>query len=546
MTNETIQSYAGFTIGPIYDVMRHARKTREMWFGSYLFSWYMEKLIGELIDENNEFLTPYTDIDESTGTLVLNTSRAGKYHDRFVVRSSFLPKTLFERIEAANNKTLSFLIDLSHTVAACEKNGGQVVDKSRIGEIVSGYFQPRFFAVPSKEIDQTQPVASVDRFLDTLEESFIFSPGKSADTCQRCKTLPGVATARDIEDDKEIRLTLCPFCLLKLRANALPSFIPELKARLGNSLDAKDRLHYPSIPEISARQVFDLPELASLKKKAGEVSDVFEHVRRQFPDNKNQPLKTFHKYFAVVQADGDNLGKLAGSVSDPTELSKRLFQFAEASEQRIKEFGGESVYLGGDDVLAFMPVYFYGKTVIDFIQTVSKDYSTMVDQGAGKTTISFGCNIAYFKFPLSTALDRAGGLLFGEAKEKKDSLALRFTRHSGAELKFNLELGDQEFKLFQKLVGAVLNQTIEIPRGVHYNLSRFAPLFAGIPDKERLTAFFENNFNEAVHDRYREGLDQIIELLYYFLKRGGEKADSVQDVLNILKFIKFLTGDERS
>lgn len=544
---ESIQSYGGFTIGPIYDVMRHARKTRELWFGSYLFSWYMEKIISELIRADIEFITPYAkNIDAVTGRLAPNTSRAGKYHDRFVVRSSLSPEILFEQVEAANDKTMSFLVDLAYAIAAREKNGGRAPDRNRIGEIVSGYFQPRFFAVNSGEIDARRPVDSADRFLDTLEESFTFTPGKSADTCHRCKTLPGVASARDIENDEVIRLTLCPFCLMKLRANALPAFIPELKSRLGESLDEKNRLHYPSIPEISARQIFELPEIQPLKEKAEEISDIFQKVRESLNEDQRKLLKAYHKYFAVVQADGDNLGKLAGSMSDVTELSERLFTFAESAEKRIEAFGGEPVYLGGDDLLAFMPVHYNGKTVIDFIKAVSDDYSALVDKGSGNTAISFGCNIAYHKFPLSTARQRAGSLLFEKAKEEKNSLALCFTRHSGAEIEFTLKINEPEFSLFQDLVDAMLNQSVELPGGVHYNLARFKLLLMAIPEKDRLEAFFQNNFNEAVHKRYGEGFEKLIDLLNHSLNRGGDRSEHVQTVLNILKFIKFLTGKERS
>jgi CRISPR-associated protein Cmr2 len=545
--NQSIFSYGGFTIGPIYDVMRHARKTRELWFGSYLFSWYMEKLISELIRADIEFITPFAkNIDTATGRLAQNTSRAGKYHDRFVVRSSLSPETLFEQIEAANDKTMSFLVDLAYAIAAREKNGGRAPDRDRIGGIVSGYFQPRFFAVDPGEIDARRPVDSADRFLDTLEESFTFRPGKSADTCHRCKTLPGVASARDIENDEVIRLTLCPFCLMKLRANALPAFIPELKSRLGKSLDEKNRLHYPSIPEISARQIFELPEIRPLKEKAEEISDIFQKIRDSLNNDHRKLLKTHHKYYAVVQADGDNLGKLAGSMSDVTELSERLFRFAETAEKRIGNFGGEPVYLGGDDLLAFMPVHYNGKTVIDFIKAVSDDYSALVDKGSGNTTISFGCNIAYHKFPLSTARQRADSLLFEQAKKEKDSLALCFTRHSGAELKFTLKIGDPQFEKFRKIVDAMLNGETELPGGIHYNLARFKPLLTAIPEEDRMKAFFQNNFNESVHERYEDGFKKVIDLLNHYLNLDGDRLDHVQTVLNILKFIKFLTGKERS
>lgn len=37
MSQKPPVSLAGFTIGPLDDLMGHARKTRELWFGSYFW-----------------------------------------------------------------------------------------------------------------------------------------------------------------------------------------------------------------------------------------------------------------------------------------------------------------------------------------------------------------------------------------------------------------------------------------------------------------------------------------------------------------------------
>ena len=69
------KSYAGFTIGPIHDVMSHSRKTRELWFGSYFFSWFMEKMVEKLMMSypRIKFLVPYVEVP-----FKLNKSITGK------------------------------------------------------------------------------------------------------------------------------------------------------------------------------------------------------------------------------------------------------------------------------------------------------------------------------------------------------------------------------------------------------------------------------------------------------------------------------------
>jgi len=558
-----IQSYAGFTIGPIYDVMRHSKKTRELWFGSYFFSWYMEKLISELIGNDVEFLTPYTNLDKSD-KLIPNNTFGGKYHDRFVAYSSLSPKELYEKIKRANEANLAWF---SKMIADSSDS-----DINKILNIMNGYLQTRFFAIEKEEIEKKDAVGIIDNYLNTMEENFIFAPGKSEKTCQRCKTLPAITDVefKDKKEDGTIedkKLMLCPFCFVKFRAN----HIQKLKEKLN-----RDKISYPSIMEISAKELF---ENEKIKDKIPEDEDgdinfegikkIIEEYNKDAEEKDKIPVKPFHKYFAIVQADGDNLGNLAKTIENPNELSKRLFDFAEIAENKITEYGGVPIYLGGDDILAFMPVHYKMKNVLDFIQDISEIYMNTVNNKTSEvsktsevftsinnktsevsktsevfTSISFGVNIAYYKFPLSNALKNAGNLLFGEAKKTKKSAAVCLTKHSGSEISFTLKLESCEFLLFKNLLDDRLNDLITIPRGIHYNLGRFKKMIENIPDKNRLEAFFENNFNESSHEDFKPGIKQVLELLAYYLF-AGDILKPFESVMNLLNFIKFLTGEEK-
>jgi len=107
--NNNFQFYTGFTIGPIYDVLSYARKTRELWFGSYFFSWFMEKIIEELAKNSAiEFLVPYVGKPFQP-----NNSITGKYHDRFIIRSSLDKDNLYNEIQKASDEALELFVDLS-------------------------------------------------------------------------------------------------------------------------------------------------------------------------------------------------------------------------------------------------------------------------------------------------------------------------------------------------------------------------------------------------------------------------------------------------
>lgn len=577
--NAEIKAYAGFTIGPIYELMRHAKKTRELWFGSYFFSWYMEGLIGRLLATNaGEFLTPFVPTDDA-GRAIPNRSATGKYHDRFVLSSSLSPDELFQQVRAANEQTLDFFVQMALELVGEEPmRGGQVIQGSRdaIERILSGFLQTRFISLAKEQLQAETVVGGLDAYLNSLEEEFIFAPGKSKQTCERCKTLPGVVRVKERgeEDEPDKIFPLCPFCLLKYRANRIPEVLEKLPPE---NLD-KGRLIYPSVMEVAAADILaipavkeKIPQSAEKELEYAQLEAILKNLNQGEAQAKvPEKLRRFHRYFAVVQADGDSLGKLAAGIPEPAELSERLFEFVREGEKLVQQYGGLPIFMGGDDLLAFLPVYYQGRTVVDFAQELSQIYKKTVDQGAGKTSLSVGLNIAYYKFPLANALKRAGELLFGDAKAKKDSLAICLTQHSGAETRFCLKLGEKAFALFSDLIRNVLmglsEQTREkpaqpgeseetppaekgfkLPGGIRYNLGRFEAVLAEIPDKERLTAFFANNFDlETEHKRFQGGIAAAEDLFaHYLFERPGEKPDqAVAQALKMLGFIRFLTGEE--
>lgn len=654
--NQTAASYAGFTIGPIGDVMEHAKKTRELWFGSYFFSWYMEMLISRLVSEEKiRFLIPFTPVTASgqgKRMLLPNRSLTGKYHDRLVVESDLKSDELFSCIEAANGDTLDYFADLIDGLRPAgprsdhRKRRGLLqrlnpfgrqdgktpppplgVDSRGLRDILAGYLQTRFFAADGSDFKaimekdgEANPVRAADRLLTSMEASFNFTPGMSRHTCTRCKTLPGVAKLAERvweegqEAPKKKMLALCPICLAKFRCHhseavrdkvfsdpdeepasstavetEAESKITEPRAEnleqrrfLASAPEGGRRLHYPSILEISAVEIFEAyghllrAALEEKRKKDPDAELDFPEIKATIPRD-TETLKPYHKYFAVVQADGDSLGKLAARIGDPKRLSELLFQFAVAAEDLVWQNGGIPIYMGGDDILSLMPVYYKGKTVIDFVAEAAELYRKILTDGPkekaadASPTISFGVNIAYYKSPLSTALADAGQMLFDHAKSTRDALALQLTHHSGSRERVTLSIGAPEFDQVADLLRWTLagKRPVEgkkpldfqLPGGLRYNLGRFENLMAELPSAERLQAFFENNFNEGEHLPFGAGLDAVCDLMAHFLFQRGEmsippagqdekkawrktRRETVGSVMSILKFIRFLTREE--
>ena len=561
MSDALAKTYAGYTIGPIYDVMRHARKTRELWFASYFFSWFMEKLIEEILARGRQgvkVLMPWYET-KPDGTFVSNASRSGKYTDRLVIASNSDSAALEKVISDANQEVLNYFAGVMDELVDKEKARGGKRTPNHTSDILEGYLQTRFFAAAAEDLPDCviNPVAAVEQHLNALEEAFVFKPGISDPTCERCKTLPAVVVTR-VEEKPQF--PLCPLCLAKFRSNRIGALLGKLSTGVPPE---QLRLRYPTVQEIGAADIFhesgnrDLIDmLREIKRdEGGDDSDLsFQDLSREL----GCKIPTFYKYMAVVKADGDNVGRLIAAGTSSSDLSRRLFEFSSACEALVADHGGALVLVGGDDLLAFMPVFFRGKSILDFVSALAERYSKVVDRGQAQSTLSIGMNIAYYRYPLWRAIERADDLLFGHAKNQKSSLAMALTRHSGSEEQVELRIKSAEFEALTELLCKLLATKaaadsvsvpdgLKLPRGIFYNLARFKRLIASLPDRDRVRAFFDNNFNEAIHQKqFKNGLDAVCGLIckYLFDLAGGTADERLTTVFSLLKIIRFLTMEE--
>lgn len=569
--NTEMKSYAGFTIGPIYGVLSSARKTRELWFASYFFSWFMEKSIEQLSKNNKiDFLSPFV-----KGPFEPNNSITGKYHDRFILQSYLDKGALFREIQEASNNTLDFFVGLiDNLVKQLRAKYINGANKNTIRDILNSYIQRNFVVFDANDFESSKESRSskkpkivkyINKYLDSMEENRFFDIGILNKTCFICRALPanikanvwvkpGGTKGETGSKSRLIEKELCPLCFIKYYAHRSN----EVAAKI-----SKSNFRYPTILDIAAVELLT----EEIRKKIYneyvedyEFEDIEKAVRETYSKEEVDSLlkKSYFKYFAIIQVDGDSLGKVFDKLTNFDELesfSKSLFDFANEAEKIITFYKGYPIYIGGDDIIAFTPVTFKGddgksKTVIDLSTKLSDAYRDIVGKNHGETTLSIGVNIAYYKFPLSLALKNTRKQLFEEAKkDDKNALALLLTKHSGHQIGFKFKFGSSDIKNFSELLRKTLAGDVDFPHSLHYNLSRFKTVIANIPDKDRLKAFFKNNFNEPEHSKYTSGINSVMnyfkEVMLHVLKEHKEqRLDCVEEILNKLAFIKYLRGEK--
>jgi len=147
-------------------------------------------------------------------------------------------------------------------------------------------------------------------------------------------------------------------------------------------------------------------------------------------------LKDKTNFVALLKADGDDMGKALGGekfkefgkVNTASRLSTLSDLINLTCESKLKAivqaFGGETVFAGGDDVLAFVP----GEKALKAAEALA---SCFRDEMAGKCSMSVGVAIFRYDLPVYVGLEAAERLLKKAKKDGKDKVAYLVIGGSG-------------------------------------------------------------------------------------------------------------------
>jgi CRISPR-associated protein Cmr2 len=241
--------------------------------------------------------------------------------------------------------------------------------------------------------------------------------------------------------------------------------------------------HLPLFKRYDGSLLFEhrLPELF---EEVAESSDVQENLRaaREALSKvlKKIGVSTPLPYYAILQGDGDKMGK-AIELQDGFEahraLSRALDQFARQVRTTVEgKYGGELVYSGGDDVLAFVPLH----RAVECAQALAGQFQEHlagfpVDEAGNLPTLSVGIGISHFMDPLRGAL-RIAREAEELAKVERGSLAVIVDKRSGPPVAVTGRWGTLDRRL-TTYVG--LHRNEQLPDSAAYDLRELARLLDG-------------------------------------------------------------------
>lgn len=192
---------------------------------------------------------------------------------------------------------------------------------------------------------------------------------------------------------------------------------PPLRLKESEHLDAVSLLKRvqggrrpaPSTADIAARAF--LARRPNVREALGKLpaGAVFAERRQELVDEGDLSLEDAARiaravgraepcpYLAILQADGDGIGKHIDALTTPREhraFSERLAAFAQSTDGIVRSHDGHPVYSGGDDVLAFLPVH----TALDCAAELARAFEPT------GCTLSVGVAVAHFHEPLWVSL----------------------------------------------------------------------------------------------------------------------------------------------
>lgn len=184
-------------------------------------------------------------------------------------------------------------------------------------------------------------------------------------------------------------------------------------------------------------------------------------------------------YGVILLADGDRMGELLDNAQNKAQhqqITQGLSKFAGSVEQIVQNNQGHAIYAGGDDVLAFVPLNNAVACAIALKNSFSADLGSISKAlGAVTPTLSVGLAIGHIMQPLGdirelakSAEKEAKGDHVKDKKLQRNALGIALDVRSGSEVRLRIRWDDEEalkdFDHWQKLYA-----NKEIPSRVAYD-----------------------------------------------------------------------------
>lgn len=547
--------YNCITIGPIFESLVNARKTKEIWGASFVFSWIMWKIV-EKIKEKGKYKNIVIPYRKDLKKL----ESVGLYPDHLVYKCDGAEDDL----------------NIGMIVKEVKRELKTALEGKGVNCFVDNYFQLQYFTV---DLDEEELKKEEKNFLQKIDEVF-YSLELQGSLREETRALSSFSFS-------PVRETYKPDPFGQEMNNSQKNYCRSL-VEIATSRFQKDLRFKEKYKELI--QSKDDEELL------GKIKELLKQ------SNEEKEFKSYHKYVAVVQCDGDKMGRFNQDYIKQNPNPKKqaeeairmvsdcLFQWGEKASRKISDFGGLPVYAGGDDLLFFAPVVGIdkgkngeGKDIVSLLKDISclfREKMGTLAKGNPQVrlpALSFGVTIFYYKYPLGEAQQKSLQLMYEMKKQHKgNGMNIALLKHSGSGfsvvLHFDAQKRDERCcweSVFEELMKLDEEQfSEEVYSSLAYALQRDRKIFDLIGGNEkRIRQYFLRNVEGFPREEQitangkfcpKEGADEEISFLLEAEKLvnlafmweddadGSKKEiDRMRPVFDMLRMVKFLKGADK-
>lgn len=574
------------TVGPVQEFIAAARRTRDLWFGSYLLSEISKASAKAVHDRGGKLIFP-----APTNEADLNPGSSFNVANVIVAELDGSDPEAAAR-EAKKAASIRWRCFADHVFAKYQSIIRTDIWNDQVEDVIEFYagWGPvsqqtyrsdraalmRLLAARKRCRDflPARGRAGIPKSsLDGLRESVLLGPkDRPPGPARRVRLRQGeqldvvgmVKRAWVPEDGARrypsvARIAADPWLrrIPKPRLGALVQACRNLGSEVIHEIDTSDPGGHPqySAFPFEGTAVFpsrhrDICEEAGVSNAALKpLADVLAELTREYREPS--------PYLAVLVADGDRMGQALSALGSPEEhreFSHALACFAAKARRIIDAHHGVLVYAGGDDVLAFVPVDHCLSCARKLHHTFGDALENWSTRTGTNLTLSVGLAVAHFMEPLEDLLNygrdaekhakRPRADYRGQEdqrQEERDGLAVHVVARGGGPLAVRHNWSVNPVEQLQQLAEWIAAEAVS--GRVAYDMRRIAGVYESWP-REIVKNAIQRDTISVMRGKQPVGASRMGEIEHLIRDRVVD-ADSLRAIANDLLVAKAI-GPEPS
>ncbi len=520
------------SVGPVQEFIAAARRTRDLWFGSYLLSEISRAVAKAVEGQDRQLIFPASPGAENVANVILAKLDSGDPNQiaakvKEAARNQWREFAEQARGEASwvirediwNDQVADVIEFYAAWVPHTDPKHYQE-DRARVMRLLAGrkncrdFKQPGFndAGLPKSSLDGQRPTVLIgpkpgesrETYRDNWPKKLRLSPGEQLDVVGVTKRLGKKRGERDPRYPSVARVAAETWLQGiqsrdQDRLQRLKDACQKLVAKGLNTVREEKYQYFPYEGTVIYKD-----RHTDLKKELGLADHDLDEVAAALKDIGGEP----NPYLAILVADGDRMGAAISALTSADahrQFSEVLAQFADEARQIVHAHNGVLVYAGGDDVLAFLPV----DRCLECAQKLHVKFGELL-AAYGALTLSVGIAIGHFMENLEDLLG------YGRAAEKaakepdRDGLAVHLHKRGGAPNRVRAKWSENPDERLTRYARLIVAEAI--PSKLPYDLRKLADLYQDWPTDTVPKALRQDVLRVICDKQPRSGRQHMLEI----------------------------------